>query len=264
MNAVLKKSSRTDDDRSLSPDIAERLGDRRLSLIKQWVAEVNGPFDALIARHVTEASSVLDAGSGRGDPDLPSVNAGRTAVACDPDVSGLQANRCVRLRTAALLEALPFANNSFDVVVCKFVIEHLRTPLETFKEFYRVLRPGGVLALLTPNKYSVFVLVSSLMPTEVKQRLKRNLFGGHDDDTFPTFYHANTIGALDRALTAAGFNANHVERLAGMWAFFIFSSPIARCVRTLERVNLRIPGLRVTATHLMGVWQKPALQGAAA
>ncbi len=251
------KSSHTDADRSLSPEIAEHLGEARLRLIKRWVAEVNGPFDALIARYVTDASSVLDAGAGRGDPDLPSINAGRIAIACDPDLPGLRANVLVRKRAAALLEALPFANNSFDVIVCKFVVEHLQTPLNTFKEFFRVLRPGGVLALLTPNRYSLFVLVSRLIPTTIKQRLKRNLFGGHDEDTFSTHYRANSITTLDRLLHESGFETNHTERLAGMWAFFIFAAPLACVVRAFERLALRIPGIRATSTHIMGAWQKP-------
>jgi len=255
------KSSQTNADRSLSPDIANRLGDRRFRLIKRWVAEVNGPFDALIARHVTGASSVLDAGAGRGDPDLPAVNAGRLSVACDPDVSGLQANELVELRAAAMLEALPFANNSFDVIVCKFVVEHLRAPLDTFKEFFRVLRPGGILALLTPNKYSIFAAISGLIPTTAKQRMKRNLFGGHDEDTFPAYYHANTIETLNSLLRSAKFETKHVERLAGMWAFFVFASPLALVVRAAERLALKIPGLRATSTHIMGVWQKPVIQG---
>jgi len=253
------KSSRTDADRSLSPDIADHLGERRLRLIKRWVAEVNGPFDALIARYVTKSSTVLDAGAGRGDPDLPAVNAGRLAVACDPDVPGLNANVLVRFRTAATLEALPFANDSFDVVVCKFVIEHLRSPIDTFKEFYRVLRPGGVLALLTPNMYSAFVLYSSCIPTPLKQRLKRGLFGGHDEDTFPTYYRANSIRALNRELGTAGFVSEHVERLAGAWVFFIFSTPLALVVRAYERMEVRIPRLNFTATHIMGAWRKPAI-----
>ena len=264
MNVVSMKSSHTDADRSLSPDIAERLGARRLRLIKRWVAEVNGPFDALIARYVTETSSVLDAGAGRGDPDLPAVNAGRLAIACDPDVPGLRANVIVRLRAAAMLEALPFANNSFDVIVCTVVVEHLRSPRDTFNEFFRVLRPGGVLALLTPNKYSLFVMISQLIPTAIKQKLKSNLFGGHDEDTFPAHYNANTIGSLNNSLQSAGFQSKHVERLAGMWAFFIFATPVALIIRAAEHCALRIPGLRATSTHLMGAWQKPVVAGATA
>src|SRR5262245_11188271 len=47
---------------------------------------------------------------------------------------------------------LPFGNNSFDLIFCKAVIQHLpRNGSDTaaLKEFYRVLKPGGCLFLIT-------------------------------------------------------------------------------------------------------------------
>lgn len=40
---------------------------------------------------------------------------------------------------------------SYDVVILSQVIEHLHEPLATFKEIYRLLKPGGLLWLATPN-----------------------------------------------------------------------------------------------------------------
>lgn len=38
---------------------------------------------------------------------------------------------------------LPFESNSFDVVICSHVLEHIPDDKAAMKEFYRVLRPGG-------------------------------------------------------------------------------------------------------------------------
>ena len=49
-------------------------------------------------------------------------------------------------------ERLPFEDESFDMVLLNEVFEHLRIDLIfTFSELYRVLRPGGVLTISTPN-----------------------------------------------------------------------------------------------------------------
>lgn len=49
------------------------------------------------------------------------------------------------------IESLPFANDSFDVVVCFEAIEHVEGWARALDEFARVLRPGGQLVISTPN-----------------------------------------------------------------------------------------------------------------
>jgi ubiquinone/menaquinone biosynthesis C-methylase UbiE len=44
-------------------------------------------------------------------------------------------------------EDVPLADDSFDVVFCVDVIEHLPTPQRFVSEFYRLLKPGGLLLL---------------------------------------------------------------------------------------------------------------------
>ena len=46
---------------------------------------------------------------------------------------------------------LPFPEQSFDVVLCGDVIEHLRDPEAFFERVRPLLRPGGRLVLTTPN-----------------------------------------------------------------------------------------------------------------
>lgn len=48
---------------------------------------------------------------------------------------------------------LPFADASFDFVLCKDVLEHLLMPLELLRELRRVLRPGGLLLCHVPNHF---------------------------------------------------------------------------------------------------------------
>jgi 2-polyprenyl-3-methyl-5-hydroxy-6-metoxy-1,4-benzoquinol methylase len=47
---------------------------------------------------------------------------------------------------------LPFEDETFDLVICNDVIEHLDEQEELIGEIYRVLKPGGYLYLTTPNK----------------------------------------------------------------------------------------------------------------
>ncbi len=53
---------------------------------------------------------------------------------------------------SANLPPLPYEDASFDSVISFQVIEHIRNDRLFLKEIYRVLRPGGVLLLTTPNR----------------------------------------------------------------------------------------------------------------
>lgn len=244
---------------SLALDVAAaraRLGETRFWLLKQWVADVNGAYEAAIAPYVTDDTRLLDAGCSRGDPDIPSVQRAGFSVGCDVDIAGLRGNMLVRERVQSPLDVLPFGDNVFDVIICKFVVEHLKTPEQTFGEFARILKPGGVAIIITPNAWSFFTLISQAIPFRLKAIMKKHMFGGYEEDTFPTWYRANQRGQLDKLMQEAGLRTVRLELLAGMWIFFIFNKPLALLVRFLERIQLATPVLRGFSTYLMGVWQK--------
>ena len=48
-------------------------------------------------------------------------------------------------------ETLPFEDQSFDVVTSWHVIEHVLNVAETLRDWFRVLKPGGVMVLETPD-----------------------------------------------------------------------------------------------------------------
>ena len=51
---------------------------------------------------------------------------------------------------SADLTATPFADGTFDVIVCSHVLEHVPDDAAAFTEILRILRPGGHALLLTP------------------------------------------------------------------------------------------------------------------
>ena len=48
-------------------------------------------------------------------------------------------------------EDLPFEDNSFDMIISLAVIEHLANPIRVVTNCHRVLSPGGILYVITPN-----------------------------------------------------------------------------------------------------------------
>jgi len=63
---------------------------------------------------------------------------------------------------------LPFADQSFDVVLSMGLIEHFRDPVPILAEFTRLVRVGGTLVLETPNAWNlVFTLYKILHRQEL-------------------------------------------------------------------------------------------------
>lgn len=49
------------------------------------------------------------------------------------------------------LNSVGFENDSFDVITLIDVIEHLPNPMDTLKEINRILKPSGIIYIVTPN-----------------------------------------------------------------------------------------------------------------
>jgi len=106
-------------------------------------------------RPLVEGARVLDAGCGEGyGTDLLAAVA-KEAVGVDLEDPVIRRAALrypdARFETANLV-SLPFEDASFDAVVSMQVIEHIHTPHEFVAECARVLRPGGLLVISTPNR----------------------------------------------------------------------------------------------------------------
>jgi len=84
---------------------------------------------------------------------------------------------------------LKFKDDSFDLIWCSEVIEHLDNPKFSVGEFRRVLKPNGKMILTTPNSYCwVFRLLHlfGLPPAKLQRKDHKHFFNIEDmKDLFP-------------------------------------------------------------------------------
>jgi SAM-dependent methyltransferase len=76
-----------------------------------------------------------------------------SALLIDVSIAGdLKAHPKVRAIEGPLPESLvDVESGSLDIVMCTSVLEHLRRPLDTIREFHRLLAPGGTCLINVPN-----------------------------------------------------------------------------------------------------------------
>ncbi len=98
-------------------------------------------------------------------------------------------------------QALPFADEIFDLVLVDHVLEHVERADShaVAAELGRVLRPGGWIAARTPNKWGLIAIAARLVPNRLHVAVLRRLQPGRlAEDVFPTRYAMNTHRDLQR------------------------------------------------------------------
>ena len=92
-------------------------------------------------------------------------------------------------------QPLPFADASFDLLWCSEVIEHLKDPAQTIREFRRVVKPGGKMILTTPNSFFWFFRLMSLFGLSPKRlQNPEHTFFFHERDIRRLFPNAELYG----------------------------------------------------------------------
>ncbi len=129
---------------------------------------------SILERYISlPGASILDAGCGTGRNVVLLAGMGSSVIGIDVDTDALTVarDRCVEHETQADLmpadvRSLPFPSSSFDGVVSQNVLEHVpkNSQDQAVSEMVRVLRPGGVLFVQTPNRLSPIDIHSSRLP----------------------------------------------------------------------------------------------------
>lgn len=107
----------------------------------------------LIAGKISPPGKMLEIGAGAGFFLKAAERAGWSVDGIEVSEAAVEfANKQLGLRVKLEeAETLTYPDNDFDVVVMFEVIEHLFWPARVLHSVHRVLRPGGVLVISTPN-----------------------------------------------------------------------------------------------------------------
>jgi SAM-dependent methyltransferase len=161
---------------------------------------------------VDEDSRVLDFGAGRGwwavEPIAPFQRRLRMLRGRVKEVVGTDVDPAVTtnpsLDTAhvtPLGEPLPFEENTFDLVMADFVLEHVNREdaQDVADDIMRVLKPGGWFAARTPFKWSFVGVGARLIPNRRHVQLLKKLQPDRlPEDVFPVRYTMNTRKDINR------------------------------------------------------------------
>lgn len=131
----------------------------------------------------------------------------------------------------ASAERLPFAEGSFDCIICTEVLEHIPNPVRTLKECRRLLKPSGHLFITTPFLHPL-----------------------HEE---PVDFYRFTPYAYRHMGDMAGLQLEYIEEKGGLGAFLLLLT-LHLLVLTGSRMKgwLGINNLRqyIPLIHLIYIW----------
>jgi 2-polyprenyl-3-methyl-5-hydroxy-6-metoxy-1,4-benzoquinol methylase len=120
---------------------------------------------AEVSQTIESDAAILEFGAGSGSIVKMLRAAGFTGsiIAADILPPPADINGCASWIETDLNGPMPLDDRAVDAIISTEVVEHLENPRAVFREFGRVLRPGGSLVLTTPNQESVRSLLSLLL-----------------------------------------------------------------------------------------------------
>jgi ubiquinone biosynthesis O-methyltransferase len=132
-------------------------------------------FDELLPGSLS-GKTVLDCGCGTGWFSQRAEQRGARVVSLDVGVNLLKqaAKKSASAKVAGTAIQLCFHDGAFDIVVTSEMLEHTPDPKTAFRELARVLKPGGILVLTTPNRVWHWSVV-------VANALRLRPYAGHEN-----------------------------------------------------------------------------------
>ncbi len=119
--------------------------------------------------------SVLEAGCG--SYCYVTLPKGSHLVGIDISARQLERNEIVHEKICGDLQTYELPEQSYDVIVCWDVLEHLSTPELALSNFVRSIRPGGLIILALPNVLSTKGLIAKFTPHRFHVWVYRTFMG---------------------------------------------------------------------------------------
>ncbi len=100
------------------------------------------------------SQSSIDIGSSSGSGEFISLDCRSFTIALDCDFSNLKKNKQIKNKIAANVYKLPFRNTGFDLIILKYVLEHLEYPELAVRAVADITKKNQFVYAVVPKYYA--------------------------------------------------------------------------------------------------------------
>ena len=130
---------------------------------------------------------------------------------------------------------MPLEDNSVDIIIADYVLEHVEEPEGFVAEVRRLLRPNGIFCARTPHKYNYISIGARMVPNKSHASYIKGLQPERkSQDVFPTAYKLNTVRAINRYFSEFQ-NSSYIFRTDP--SYFLGSRSVYRALELAHRFS---------------------------
>jgi len=215
-------------------------------------------FMRKVLKLISPECTLLDIGCGRKASFLRSLSARvKRAWGIDLEISESLVDGNIHIMYGNA-EDIPLEDDSVDLITTTNVVEHLRNPENVLLECRRILKPGGSLLILAPNKFHPPILLGRAFPHRVRQWADEVITETERIDVFPAYYKANSRRVLCRLGAATGLHVASAIYVSNHPEYFMFSTIAYRLAAVLERHLLQRTAFQYFRQSIFCHYIKPA------
>ena len=226
--------------------------------------------ESMIDEGTIAGGRTLDVACGVGKIAIEIGKRGTTGFGLEPSNEMLGLSRYLFPKADAtfvrgVAEALPFADSSFDRVICQGALDHFVSPHDFMREAARIVRPDGRVVIALANYESLSCKLGRAGRAIAQRFFKRELYAHRPYYDMPEdHFHKGTLGFV-KALGGRELQLERCYGISMLWllragerrswgkALARWPEPLARsALVVLDRIAYRTP---LFADMIVSVWK---------
>ena len=218
----------------------------------------NQEFEKRVNAFISPNTILLDAGCGRTVPVLRNY-IGRAARLIGVELVEFTDVPESIEAISADLGAVPMPDASVDLIMSRSVFEHIENPEAVYKEFARLLKPGGRVVFLTANLWDYGTVVARIIPNRYHPRLVAKFEGRAEEDVFPTQYKTNSRADVERLAHQSLLQVEDFRYLSQYPNYFLFNGALFFLGTCYEKIISRFDALAWLRGWVLVTLRKPTI-----
>ncbi|WP_181164587.1 class I SAM-dependent methyltransferase [Amaricoccus solimangrovi] len=131
-----------------------------------------------------------------------------------------------RVRVVDITDVPGEMSESYDRIICRNTLEHVRDMDRAIGGLAMMARPNGKIYVKTTCRFALYARLNRILPEVLKRRLLFFLFPHKSGDGFPAFYDRCTVREISDLASKHGLNPSFPVNQSYYSTYFTFLMPV--------------------------------------